>query len=91
MRCRVSRQRSPHPSGRTCRPVHNAALSWLRSAVTLLARNSGRATAVAEGARDRFLQRIASAPVVKPQEKLTEVTPIDVKTKRRGAGFWCPG
>jgi len=43
-----------------------------------------------EGARDRFLQRIASSPVVKPQEKLAEVTPIEVKTKRRGAGFWVP-
>jgi anti-sigma-K factor RskA len=42
-----------------------------------------------EGARDRFLQRIASSPVVKPEEKPAEVTPIDVK-KRRGAGFWVP-
>ena len=43
-----------------------------------------------EGARDRFLQRIASSPVVQPQEKPAEVTPIDVKAKRRGAGFWVP-
>ena len=43
-----------------------------------------------EGARERFLKRIASSPVVNPPEKLAEVTPIDVKTKRRGAGFWAP-
>ena len=39
-----------------------------------------------DGARDRFLQRIASSPVGKP----AEVTPIDGKAKRRGAGFWVP-
>jgi len=39
-----------------------------------------------DGARDRFLQRIASSPVAKP----AEVTPIDGKAKRRGAGFWVP-
>jgi anti-sigma-K factor RskA len=39
-----------------------------------------------EGARDRFLQRIASSPVVKPQE----ITPIVGKAKRRGFGFWMP-
>jgi anti-sigma-K factor RskA len=43
-----------------------------------------------EGARDRFLQRIASSPSVKPQEKSAEVTPIDVKNNRRGFGFWMP-
>ena len=43
-----------------------------------------------EGARDRFLQRIASTPAVKPEEKPSEVIPIDVKAKRRGAGFWVP-
>ncbi len=34
-----------------------------------------------EGARERFLQRIAASPAVKPQEKLAEVTPIAVKTQ----------
>jgi anti-sigma factor RsiW len=43
-----------------------------------------------EGARDRFLQRLASAPVVKPLERPAEVTPIDGNTRRRGAGFWVP-
>ncbi len=43
-----------------------------------------------EGARERFLQRIASSPAVKPQETLAEVTPISVKTARRGPGFWVP-
>ena len=43
-----------------------------------------------EGARDRFLARIAPAPAAKPEEKAAEVTPIDVKAKRRGAGFWVP-
>jgi anti-sigma-K factor RskA len=43
-----------------------------------------------EGARERFLKRIAASPAVKPQEKLAEVTPIDVKTRRRGPGFWVP-
>ncbi len=32
-----------------------------------------------EGARERFLKRIASSPAVKPAEKLAEVTPISVK------------
>jgi hypothetical protein len=43
-----------------------------------------------EGARERFLKRIASSPASEPQEKPAEVTPIDVKAKRRGAGFWVP-
>ena len=43
-----------------------------------------------DGARDRFLQRIASSPVVKLEEKPAEVIPIDAKAKRRGAGFWVP-
>ena len=42
------------------------------------------------GARDRFLNKIASSPAVKPEEKLAEVTPISTKTGRRGAGFWTP-
>jgi anti-sigma-K factor RskA len=40
-----------------------------------------------EGARERFLNRIASSPTVKPEEKLAEITPI---SGRRGAGFWTP-
>jgi anti-sigma-K factor RskA len=43
-----------------------------------------------EGARDRFLQRIASSPVVKPQERPAEIIPMDVQAKRRGFGFWMP-
>jgi anti-sigma-K factor RskA len=43
-----------------------------------------------EGARERFLKRIASSPVVKPVETGREVTPISVKTTRRGPGFWIP-
>jgi anti-sigma-K factor RskA len=43
-----------------------------------------------EGARERFLKRIASSPAIQPQEKLAEVTPIAVKTTRRGASFWVP-
>jgi anti-sigma-K factor RskA len=42
-----------------------------------------------EGARARFLQRIASSPIAKPQEKPVEIIPIDV-AKRRGFGFWMP-
>jgi anti-sigma-K factor RskA len=42
-----------------------------------------------EGARERFLNRIASSPAVKPEGKLAEITPISGKTER-GAGFWTP-
>ena len=43
-----------------------------------------------EGARERFLKRIASSPASEPQEKPAEVTPIDLKAKPRGARFWVP-
>jgi anti-sigma-K factor RskA len=43
-----------------------------------------------EGARERFLNRIASSPTVKPGEKPAEVTPMPVKSTRRGASFWVP-
>jgi anti-sigma-K factor RskA len=43
-----------------------------------------------EGARERFLGRIASSPTVKTGEKLAEVTPMPAKGTRRGAGFWIP-
>jgi hypothetical protein len=43
-----------------------------------------------EGARERFLNKIASSPTVKPGEKLAEVVPIPVKSTRRGASFWAP-
>ncbi len=43
-----------------------------------------------EGARERFLNRIASSPTVKAGEKLAEVTPMPVKSTRRGASFWVP-
>ncbi|HTZ56908.1 MAG TPA: anti-sigma factor [Acidobacteriaceae bacterium] len=43
-----------------------------------------------EGARDRFLQRIAAAPAAKSEEKMADVTPITAKTSRRGKGFWIP-
>jgi anti-sigma-K factor RskA len=39
-----------------------------------------------QGARERFLQRIASG--VEPQPKPAEVIPIPVKSARRGPGFW---
>jgi anti-sigma-K factor RskA len=42
------------------------------------------------GARERFLQRIATSPTVKAQETVREVTPISVKSPRRGPGFWIP-
>jgi anti-sigma-K factor RskA len=43
-----------------------------------------------EGARERFLEKIADAPAVKPQDKLAEITPIAAKSTRRGSGFWIP-
>ena len=43
-----------------------------------------------EGARERFLKRIAASPTVKPQVTPAEVTPISVKSARRGPGFWIP-
>jgi anti-sigma-K factor RskA len=43
-----------------------------------------------EGARQRFLERIASSPAVKPQTVPAEVVPISVKGGRRGPGFWIP-
>lgn len=43
-----------------------------------------------DGARERFLARIASSPALKPRESLAEVTPISVKSARRGPGFWVP-
>ena len=43
-----------------------------------------------EGARERFLKKIASSPAVKPERPLAEVTPISVKSARRGPGFWVP-
>jgi len=43
-----------------------------------------------EGARERFLNRIASSPTVKTGERLAEVTPMPAKSTRRGASFWVP-
>jgi hypothetical protein len=43
-----------------------------------------------EGARQRFLDKIASSSAVKPQTAPAEVTPISVKSARRGPGFWIP-
>jgi anti-sigma-K factor RskA len=43
-----------------------------------------------EGARDRFLQRIASSPAPRLDEKMPGITPIAVKASRRGPGFWIP-
>jgi anti-sigma-K factor RskA len=43
-----------------------------------------------EGARERFLKRISAAPAGKSQETAAQVTPITVKTVRRGPGFWVP-
>ncbi len=42
------------------------------------------------GARERFLKRIAAAPAVNEQEAVKEVTPISIKSTRRGPGFWIP-
>jgi anti-sigma-K factor RskA len=42
------------------------------------------------GARERFLKRIATSPAAKPQDSTAEVTPISVKSTRRGPGFWIP-
>jgi anti-sigma-K factor RskA len=42
------------------------------------------------GARQRFLEKIASSPAVKPLETMASVTPISVKSGRRGPGFWIP-
>jgi anti-sigma-K factor RskA len=39
-----------------------------------------------DGARERFLKRIASDAV--PQAKTAEIIPIPVKSQRRGPGFW---
>jgi hypothetical protein len=43
-----------------------------------------------EGARERFLNRVASSAPVKPGDTLAEVTPVPAKSTRRGAGFWVP-
>jgi hypothetical protein len=43
-----------------------------------------------EGARERFLNMIASSPTVKTGERLAEVTPMPAKSTRRGASFWVP-
>jgi len=43
-----------------------------------------------EGARERFLKKIAASPAVKLQTTIAEVTPISVKSARRGPGFWIP-
>jgi anti-sigma-K factor RskA len=42
------------------------------------------------GARARFLQKIAASPVEKPHETRAVVTPIALKSTRRGPGFWVP-
>jgi hypothetical protein len=42
-----------------------------------------------EGARARFLERIASSPQLKPAAP-AEVTPISVVRARRGPAFWIP-
>jgi anti-sigma-K factor RskA len=47
-------------------------------------------TPIPQGARERFLSRIASSPTVKPVEKPSEVTSITAGSKRRGPGFWIP-
>jgi anti-sigma-K factor RskA len=43
-----------------------------------------------EGARERFLQKIAASPAAKLEKTTAEVTPISVKSARRGPGFWVP-
>ncbi len=41
-----------------------------------------------EGARERFLNKIAASPTAKSEKTRAEVTPMPVK--RRGPGFWIP-
>ena len=41
-----------------------------------------------QGARERFLQRVASSPASAPQKALADVTPITVAKARRGAAYW---
>jgi anti-sigma-K factor RskA len=43
-----------------------------------------------EGARQRFLDKLASSPAIKPPAALPQVTPISVKRGGRGRGFWVP-
>jgi len=43
-----------------------------------------------EGARQRFLERIASSPAVKPQAAPAAVIPIAAGGTRRGPRFWVP-
>jgi anti-sigma-K factor RskA len=43
-----------------------------------------------EGARERFLKKIATSSGAKPEKPLAEVTPIPVKRAGRGRGFWIP-
>jgi anti-sigma-K factor RskA len=43
-----------------------------------------------EGARQRFLDKLASSPAIKPPAALPQVTPISVKSGGRGRGFWVP-
>jgi hypothetical protein len=42
------------------------------------------------GARQRFLEKIASSPAVTAQATPAEVIPMAVKSTRRGPGFWVP-
>jgi len=42
------------------------------------------------GARQRFLDKIAASPSVKPLATAATVTPISAKSGRRGPGFWIP-
>lgn len=41
-----------------------------------------------QGARERFLERIASSPVAGTRTSAAEVAPIAVMKARRGAGYW---
>jgi anti-sigma-K factor RskA len=43
-----------------------------------------------EGARERFLKKIATSPAVNTQTSMAEVTSIAEKSTRRGRGFWIP-
>ncbi len=43
-----------------------------------------------EGARERFLKKIATSPAEQGQESIAKVTPIPVKRAGRGKGFWIP-
>ena len=43
-----------------------------------------------QGARQRFLEKLAASPAAKPQDAVSNVIPMTAKSTRRGPGFWVP-